>query len=106
MGVMSTNDQHRTGKGILVGENWKETIETHFVNNPSELRQDTSDQLQVPIGSILYQPVTVNNHYLKLCVCTEDVIADLNAYLLQKINREDCKYCAIGTTPYNLQLVL
>jgi hypothetical protein len=25
MGVMSTNGQHRTGKGILVGENWKET---------------------------------------------------------------------------------
>jgi hypothetical protein len=26
MGGMSTNGQHRTGKGILVGENWKETI--------------------------------------------------------------------------------
>jgi hypothetical protein len=26
MGVMSTNGQHSTGKGILVGENWKETI--------------------------------------------------------------------------------
>jgi hypothetical protein len=30
MGVMSTNGQHRTGKGILVGENRKETTETHF----------------------------------------------------------------------------
>jgi hypothetical protein len=80
MGVMSTNGQHRTGKGIMVGENWNETIETHFVNNPSELRQDASDQLQVPIGSILYQPVTVNIHYPKLCVWTEDVIADLKAY--------------------------
>jgi hypothetical protein len=80
MGVMSTNGQHRTGKGILVSENWKETIETHFVNDPSELQQDASDQLQVPIGSILYQPVTVNIHYPKLCVWTEDVIADLKAY--------------------------
>jgi hypothetical protein len=26
MGAMSTNGQHRTGKGILVGEDWKETI--------------------------------------------------------------------------------
>jgi hypothetical protein len=24
MGFMTTNGQHRTGKGILVGENWKE----------------------------------------------------------------------------------
>jgi hypothetical protein len=81
MGVMSTNNgQHRTGKGIMVGDNWKETIETHFVNDQSELRQDASDQLQVPIGSILYQPVTVNIHYPKLCVWTEDVIADLKSY--------------------------
>jgi hypothetical protein len=43
MGVMSTNGQHRTGKGILVGENWKETTETHFVEDPNELRQDVSD---------------------------------------------------------------
>jgi hypothetical protein len=80
MGVMITNGQHRTGKGIMVGENWKETIETHFVNDPSELRHDASDQLQVPIGNILYQHVTVNIHYPKLCVWTEDVIADLMAY--------------------------
>jgi hypothetical protein len=81
MGAMSTNGQHRTGKGILVGENWKETIESHFVNDPSELRKDASDQLQVPIGSILYQPVTVNIRYPKLCIWTEDVIADLKAYI-------------------------
>jgi hypothetical protein len=31
MGVMSTNGQHRTGKGILVGENWKETTEKYLV---------------------------------------------------------------------------
>jgi hypothetical protein len=80
MGVMSTNGQHCTGKGILVGENWKETIETHFVNDPSELRQDASEQLQVPTGSILYQHVTVNINYPKLCVWTEDVIADLKDY--------------------------
>jgi hypothetical protein len=80
VGVMSTNGQHRTGKGILVGENWKDTIETHFVNDPSELRQDASYQLQVPIGNILYQHVTVNIHYPKLYVWTEDVIADLKAY--------------------------
>jgi hypothetical protein len=80
MDVMSTNGQHRTGKVILVGENWKETIESHSVNDPTELRQDASDQLQVPIGSILYQHVTVNSHYPNLCVWTEDVIADLKAY--------------------------
>jgi hypothetical protein len=80
MGVMSTNGQPLTGKGILMGENWKEMTETHFVEDPNELRQDTSDQLQVPLGSILYQPVTVNIHYPKSCVWTEDVIADIKAY--------------------------
>jgi hypothetical protein len=80
MGVMSTNGQHHTGKGIMVGKNWKETTETHFVEDPNELRQDVSDQLQVILGSILYQPVTVNIHYLKSCVWTEDFIADLVAY--------------------------
>jgi hypothetical protein len=43
------------------------------------LRQDVSDQLQVPLGSILYQPVTFNIHYPKSCAWTEDVIADLKA---------------------------
>jgi hypothetical protein len=80
MGVMITNGQHRTGKGILVGENWKETTEPHFVEDPNELRQDVSDQLQVPLGSILNQPVTVNIHYPKSCVWTEDVIAYLKVY--------------------------
>jgi hypothetical protein len=50
------------------------------VNDPSELRHDASDQLQVPIGIILCQPVTVNIHYPKLCVWKEDVIADIKAY--------------------------
>jgi hypothetical protein len=68
IGVMSTNGQHRTLKGILVGENWKETTETHFVEAPNELRQDVSHQLQVSLGSILYQQVTVNINYLKSCV--------------------------------------
>jgi hypothetical protein len=80
MGGMSTNGQHCTGKGILVGENWKDKIETHFVNTPSELRHDAYDQLQVPIVSILYQHVTVNIQYPKLCVWTDDVITDLKAY--------------------------
>jgi hypothetical protein len=35
MGAMSINGQHRTGKGIMVGENWKETTETHFVEYPN-----------------------------------------------------------------------
>jgi hypothetical protein len=80
MRVMSTNGQHHTGKGILVGENWKEATETHFVEDPNELRQDVSDQLQVPLGSILYQPVTVNIHYPKSGTWYEDVIADIKAY--------------------------
>jgi hypothetical protein len=79
MGVMTTNDQHRAGKGI-VGENWKEMTETYFVEDPNELRQNVSDQLQVPLGSILYQPVTVNINYLKSVTWDEDVIADLKAY--------------------------
>jgi hypothetical protein len=45
MGFMSTNVQHRTGKGIMVGENWKEMTETHFVEDPNELQQYVSDQL-------------------------------------------------------------
>jgi hypothetical protein len=80
MGVTSTNVQHRTGKGIMVGENWKEATETHFVEDPNELQQYVPDQLQVPLGSILYQPATVNIHYPKSCVWTKDVIADLKAY--------------------------
>jgi hypothetical protein len=80
IGFMSINGQHRTGKGILVGKNWKGTTETHFVEDPNELQQDVSDQLWVPLGSILYQPVTVNIHYPKSCVWTEDVIADIKAY--------------------------
>jgi hypothetical protein len=80
MGGMSTNGQHRTGKGILVGENWKETTETHFVEDPNELCQYVSNQLQVSLGSILYQPVTVNINYPKSCTWNKDVIADLNAY--------------------------
>jgi hypothetical protein len=80
MDFMSTNGQHRTGKGIMVGENWKQTTEIHFVEDPNELRQDVSDQLQVPLGSIRYQPVIVNIHYPKSCVLTEDVIADLKDY--------------------------
>jgi hypothetical protein len=63
-----------------VGENWKETTETHFVEDPNELRQYVSGQLQVPLGRILYQPVTVNIHYPKSCVWTEDFIAYLKAY--------------------------
>jgi hypothetical protein len=90
MGVMSTNGQHRTGKGILVGENWKETKKTHFVEDPNELQQDVSDQLQVPLGSILYQSFTVNIHYPKSCTWTED----------------DCSYYALGRMQYNLPLVL
>jgi hypothetical protein len=65
MGVMSINGQHCTGKEIMVGENWRETIETYFVKDTNELRQNVPDQLQVPLGSILYQPVTVNIHYPK-----------------------------------------
>jgi hypothetical protein len=80
MGVMSTNGQHHTGKGILVGENCKETIETHFVEDPNELQQYVSDQFKVPLGSILYKLVTVNINYPKLCIWTEDAIADLKAY--------------------------
>jgi hypothetical protein len=57
-----------------------ETTETHFVEDTNELRQDVSHQLQVPLGSILYQPVTVNIHYPKSCTWTEDVITDLKAY--------------------------
>jgi hypothetical protein len=34
----------------------------------------------VPLGSILYQLVTVNIHYPRSCDWTEDVIADLKAY--------------------------
>jgi hypothetical protein len=79
MGVMSTNGQHRTGKGIMVGENWKEMTETYFAKYLNELRQNVSDQLQVSLGSILYQPVTVNVHYPKSGTWDEDVIVDLKA---------------------------
>jgi hypothetical protein len=80
IGVLSTNGQHRTGKVILVGENWKEMTETYFVEDPNELQQNVSDQLQVHLGHILYQPVTVNIHYPKSHTWDEDVIADIKAY--------------------------
>jgi hypothetical protein len=76
MAAMITNGRHRTEKGILVGENWKEKTETHFVEDPNELRQYLSDQLQVP----LYQPVTVDIHYPKSCTWTKDGITDFKAY--------------------------
>jgi hypothetical protein len=47
---------------------------------PNELRPDVSDQLKVPLGCILYQPVTVYIHYPKSCVWTEYVITDLKDY--------------------------
>jgi hypothetical protein len=79
-GVMSTNGQHLTGKGILVGGNWKETTKMYFVEDPNELRQEVSDQLQVPVRNILYQPVTVNIHYPKSNTWSQDVIEDLKDY--------------------------
>jgi hypothetical protein len=45
IGIMITNGQHCTIKRILVGENWKKTTETHFVEDPNDLRQDAYDQL-------------------------------------------------------------
>jgi hypothetical protein len=67
MSAMSTNGQHRTGKGVLV-------------DDPNELRQDVSDQLQVPLGSILYQLVSVNIDYPKSHTWDEEVVTDLKAY--------------------------
>jgi hypothetical protein len=80
MGVMSTNGQHRTGEGIMMGENWKETTETYFVEDPNDLQQNVSDQLQLPLVSILYQMVTVNIHYMESGIWDKDVIIDLKAY--------------------------
>jgi hypothetical protein len=105
MGVMSTNGQHPTGKGIMVGENGKETTETHFGEDTNELRQDVSDQLQVPLGSILHQPATVNIHYPKSCI-GQRMLSQISRFTVpQMINRDDCRYYALGRTQYNIQLV-
>jgi hypothetical protein len=80
MGVMTTNGQLRTGKGIMVGGDWRETTETYFMKDPNELRQEVSDQSQVPLGSIIYQSVTVNIHYPRPNNWSEEVIADLRSY--------------------------
>jgi hypothetical protein len=63
-----------------VEENWKETTETYFVEDPNELQQEASEQLQVFVGSILYQPVTVNIHYPKSNTWSQEVIEDIRAY--------------------------
>jgi hypothetical protein len=80
MGVMNTNGQYRSGKGILVRGGWKDTNETYFVLDPNELQQEVSEQLQVPGGGILYQAVTVNIHNTKSNTCIQEVIEDLNSY--------------------------
>jgi hypothetical protein len=38
--------------------------------------------LQVPLGSIFYQTVTVNIHYPRSNTWSEEVIADLKAYIV------------------------
>jgi hypothetical protein len=44
------------------------------------LRQGSSEQLQVPVGSIIYHPVTVNIHYPKSNTWSQEVIEDIRAY--------------------------
>ena len=79
-GVMTTNGQHRVAKAIMIGENWKETTETAYIENPIELRNEESEKPQVPKGSILYQCVTVNIHYPTCQEWNEDVLKDLKEY--------------------------
>jgi hypothetical protein len=50
------------------------------VNDPTELQQEASEQLQVPEGSILYQPFTVNINYPKYNMWSQEVIEDLHSY--------------------------
>jgi hypothetical protein len=52
------------------------------VEDPNELRQEASDQLQVPVRSILYQPVTVHIHYPKSNTWSQEVIEDLRACIV------------------------
>jgi hypothetical protein len=71
------------------------------VEDPKELRHEVSEQLQVPAGSILYQPVTVNIHYPKSSTWSQDVIEDLKSKSVAEdrpggmqvtgIDREDCR---------------
>jgi hypothetical protein len=70
VGIMST---------IMVGEKRKETTDTYVVEDTNELRQNISHQLQVPMGNILYQPVTVNIYYPKSGTWDEDFIAYFRA---------------------------
>jgi hypothetical protein len=81
MGVMTTNGQPNTVKGILVGEILVETNDTAYEHEPRELQQqDVSKQLNLPLGSILYEPVTINIHYPKNNNWTQEVIEDLESY--------------------------
>jgi hypothetical protein len=57
-----------------------ETNDTGYEHEPRELQQqDISKQLNLPLGSILYQPVTVNIHYPKNNTWTQEVIEDLES---------------------------
>jgi hypothetical protein len=58
-----------------------ETKSTDYEHDPRELQQrDVSKQLNTPLGSILYKPVTVNIHYPKNNTCTQEVSEDLESY--------------------------
>ena len=51
-----------------------------YQENVEELQKDVSEQLKVPEGSILHQPVTVNIHYPRSKTWSEEVITYLREY--------------------------
>jgi hypothetical protein len=64
-----------------VGGKWVETNNTDYEHDPRELQQqDVSKQLYVPLGSIIFQLVTINIHYSKSNTWTQEVIEDLESY--------------------------
>ena len=83
MGVMGTNGCHRYKKCIMVGENWLETNDMSYQQNVEELQKEVSEQLKVPEGSILYQPVTVNIHYPRSNTCNQDVLVTAGNTILE-----------------------
>ena len=79
---MATNGAHRIGWSIYYCEDWDTTYETWYTDesNLLKLRKKPAQKMAVPETSILFQPVTVNIHYPKEKVWSEDIIQDLFGY--------------------------
>jgi hypothetical protein len=90
----------------MVGENWKETTETHFVEDPM-----SCDRTYLTSYRCLWEVSSISMLLLIFIIRSHAFGQRISLHISritvpQRINREDCRYYAIGRMQYNLQLVL